>query len=105
MSQINEIKCPVCGKWNKWTGKIDEKCPACHAYFDPGRFQYAEENRISTETNLKNSYLVISENDDPVVQMGKQFLNWLRWTTFYGISVVFFIIAFMIILFGLLFLI
>ncbi|BAU54027.1 hypothetical protein [Mucilaginibacter gotjawali] len=105
MSQVSEIKCPVCGKWSKWTGKIDETCPYCQAHLDPGRFRYAEDKRINTETNLKNSYLVISETDDPVVQMGKQFVNWLRWTTFYGVSVVFFIIAILLILFGLIFLI
>ncbi|WP_295671667.1 hypothetical protein [uncultured Mucilaginibacter sp.] len=105
MSQVSEIKCPVCGEWSKWTSKIDEKCPHCHSYLDPGRLQYAEDKKINAEANFKNSYLVISETDDPIVQMGKQFANWLRWTTFYGISVVFFIIAIMLILFGLVFLI
>jgi endogenous inhibitor of DNA gyrase (YacG/DUF329 family) len=101
MSQVNEIKCPVCGEWSKWTSKIDERCPNCHEYLDAGRFRYAEEKRINAESNRKNSYLIIKDTDDPVVQMFKQFVNWLRWTTFYGISAIYFVIAIMIIVFGL----
>ena len=101
MSQVNEIKCPACGKWSNWTTKIDERCPHCDAQYDAGRFKYAEENRIHAEKIKKDSYLIISDDDDPVVQMGKQFVNWLRWTTFYGISIIYFGIAIMIILYGL----
>ena len=101
MSQVSEIKCSVCGKWSKWTSKVDERCPNCNAHLDPGRLQYAEQNRINAETNRKNSYLVIKESDDPVVQMFKQFTNWLMWTTFYGISVIYFVIVIMVVVFGL----
>jgi len=101
MSQISEIKCPVCGEWSKWTGKMDERCPHCNAHLDPGRLQYAAEKRINTERSTNNSYLVIKDTDDPVVQMLKQFIGWLRWGTFYGISVIFIIIAVMVILYGL----
>ena len=101
MSQISEIKCHSCGQWSNWTSRIDEKCPHCGAYLDPGRLQYAEENRVNMERNRKNSYLVINKDDDPIVQMGKQFVNWLRWTTFYGISVIYVIIALMVIVYGL----
>jgi len=101
MSQISEIKCPVCGQWSEWTGKVDEKCPHCHAYLDHGRFHYAEERRINTARNRENSYLVIKETDDPIMQMGKQFINWLRWATFFGISVIYFVIAIAVVLFGL----
>jgi len=101
MSQVSEIKCPTCGEWSSWTGKVDEKCPNCATHYDAGRLQYAEENRIKAETNRKNSYLVIKDTDDPIVHMFKQFVNWLRWATFYGISVVYFIIAIMVIVYGL----
>ena len=101
MSQISEIKCPVCGKWSKWTTKVDEKCPHCHSYFDAGRLKYAEENRVKTENARANSYLIIKDTDDPIVQMFKQFLNWLRWATFYGISVIYFVIAIVVVLYGL----
>jgi len=101
MSQISEIKCPGCGKWSEGTGKIDEKCPHCGAYYNPGRVHYAEQTRINTARNKENSYLLIKDTDDPLVNMGKQFLNWLRWTTFYGISVIYFVIALMVVVFGL----
>lgn len=101
MSQVSEVKCPVCGKWSNWTGKIDERCPNCHAQLNPARVQYEEEKRINTEKAKKDSYFIIKDTDDTIVQMGKQFINWLRWGAFYGISVIYFVIAFMIIVFGL----
>jgi hypothetical protein len=101
MSQISEIKCPSCGKWSEWTGKIDEKCPHCGAHFEPGRMQYAEQTKLNTEKVRKNSYLVINKTDDPIVQMFKQFVNWLRWATFFGISVIYVVIAVMVIVYGL----
>jgi hypothetical protein len=101
MSQVSEIKCPVCGQWCEWTGKIDERCPNCDAHLNRERFLYEQERIINTERNKKSSYLVIKDTDDPVVQMGKQFINWLRWTTFYGISVIYFLIALMVVLYGL----
>jgi predicted amidophosphoribosyltransferase len=101
MSQISEIKCPVCEKWCNWTGKIDEKCPNCGAHLNPARFQYEEERRVNTERNRENNFLVIKDTEDPIVQMLKQFINWLGWTTFYGISVIYFVIAIMVILYGL----
>jgi hypothetical protein len=101
MSQISEIKCPSCEKWSKWNGKIDEKCPHCNAYLDPGRVIYAEQAKLHAEKIKKNSYLVINKNDDPIVQMFKQFVNWLRWATFFGISVIYVVIAVMVIIYGL----
>ena len=101
MDQLSEMKCPACGKWCKWTSKIDEKCPNCGAYLDHGRLLYADQQRVHTEREKNNSYLVIKENEDPVVQMLKQFINWLRWGTFYGISVIYCVIAVMVILYGL----
>lgn len=100
MSQVNEIKCPVCGKWSNWTGKINETCPHCGAQLDPEHFKYAEETRMRTEQTKKGSYLIIKDTDDTIVQMGKQFVNWLRWGTFYGIAVIYFFIAAMILIFG-----
>jgi len=101
MSQESEIKCPACGKWSKWTNKIDETCPYCGAYLDAPRLQYAEENRLNTEKVRRDSYLVINETDDPIVQMFKQFVNWLRWATFFGISVIYFVIVIVVVLYGL----
>jgi len=78
-----------------------KRCPNCDAYLEPGRFLYAEEKKINKESARKNSYLLIKETDDPVVQMLKQFVNWVRWTTFYGISVIYFVIAILVVLYGL----
>jgi len=104
MSQVSEVKCLSCGEWSKSTNKMDETCPHCHQYLNPERVHYTETNRINAELNKKNSYLVINDQDDPLVQMFKGFVNWLRWTTFYGISVMFFIVGIIVILFGLAFL-
>ncbi len=101
MSQVSEIKCPVCGKWSNWTGKVDETCPNCNAHLDPGHLQYAEERKRNAESIKKDSYLIVKDTDDTIVQMGKQFIGWLKWGTFYGISVIYFFIAFMIVVFGL----
>lgn len=101
MSQLSEIKCPVCGKWCEWTSKIDEKCPHCGALLDPRRFRYAEERRINIERDKENSDLFLKDTQDPILLMLKQFINWLRWTTFYGVSVIVFIIVIMIVVYGL----
>ena len=101
MSEVSEIKCPACGKWSNWTGKIDERCPHCNAHLDATRYKYAEEQRITAERMYKAGVLDIKDTDDPIIQMFKQFINWLLWTTFYGISVIYFVIAIMIVLYGL----
>ena len=101
MSQVSEIKCPVCGKWSNGTGRIDEKCPNCNAQRNPERLLYEEEKKINTERAQKDSYFMVKDTDDTIVVMAKQFINWLRWGTFYGLSVIYFFIAFMIIVFGL----
>jgi hypothetical protein len=100
MSQKSEIKCSNCGKWSVWTGKMDEKCPDCGAYLDPGRYHYAEEHKITYEKNRKSGYLVIHKTDDPIIKILKEFTNWLRWGTFYGISIIYIVIAIAIILYG-----
>ncbi len=100
MNQV-ETKCPVCGKWSSGTGKIGARCPHCDAQFDPMRVQYAEAKRLNAEMTVKDSYLIIKDSDDTIVQMSKEFINFIRWTTFYGISIVYFFIAAMIIIFGL----
>lgn len=101
MSQVSEMKCPVCGKWCNWTSKIDARCPNCNAQLHSARYKYEEERRMNTERIKTTGYLIVKDSDDPVVQMVKQFINWLRWTTFYGVSIIFFFVAFMIVVFGL----
>jgi len=101
MSQKSEIKCPNCGQWSVWLGNRDAKCPHCGAYLDPGRYQHAEEQKITYEKNRKAGYLVIHKTDDPIIKILKEFVNWIRWGTFYGISIIYVVIAVMIILYGL----
>ena len=101
MSQVSEIKCPSCGKWSTWTGKVGNACPYCHAHFNPARLEYEEQRKLTTERNKENSYLIIKPTDDPLVQMFKQFVNWLRWGTFYGISVIYVLIGIVVVLYGL----
>jgi hypothetical protein len=101
MDQLSEMKCPACGNWSGWTSKIDAQCPHCQAYFTPRRMQYEEEKRLKTEQLRKNSYLIVKEDDDPLVSMAKETINWLRWATFYGISVMYFFIAIIVVLYGL----
>lgn len=101
MSQVSEIKCPNCGKWSQWTGKIEATCPHCGAHLEPGRMHYAEEQKIIRERNRNDGFMAIKKDDDPVVRLFKEFVSWLRWTTFYGISVIYIVIAVMVILYGL----
>jgi hypothetical protein len=100
MSQISEVKCANCGQWSTWTGKVGERCPHCNQYLEPGRVLYAEEKRLITERNRDAGYLVIHENDDPIIKILKEFVNWIRWGTFYGISVIYIVIAIAIVLYG-----
>jgi len=98
---VSEIKCPNCGKWSNWNGKSEETCPHCGQHLDPGRFRYAEEQKVIYHRNRQNGFMAIKGDDDPVIKIFKEMVNWVRWTTFYGISVIYIIIAVMVILYGL----
>lgn len=56
---------------------------------------------MNAERDKKNSELFLKDTNDPILLMIKQFILWLRWTTFYGVSVIVFIVAIMIVLYGL----
>lgn len=101
MSQINEIKCRNCGHWVTWNCRIDDKCPNCGAYLEPERYLHAEERKIAEEHKRTSGYLVIKDTDDNLTQIFKEFVNWLRWGTFYGISIIYVIIAIAVVLYGL----
>jgi len=98
---VDEIKCPHCGQWSNWTSKIEETCPHCGEHLDPGRFHYAEEQKVIYARNRKDGFMVIKGDDDPIIKILKEIVNWVRWTTFYGISVIYIVIAVMVILYGL----
>jgi hypothetical protein len=98
---VDEIKCPHCGKWSNRAGTIDERCPYCDHHLEPGRFRYAEEQKMMAQRNRQEGFMVIKKDDDPIVKILKEIVNWVRWTTFYGISVIYIIIAVIVILYGL----
>lgn len=100
MSNISEIKCPKCGQWNPWTDKEDDKCAGCGNYLEPDRHRHAEEVKVQ---DSKMNYLVIKETDENLVQLGKIFINGLRWGSYLGAVVFFLFIAAMIVVFGLIF--
>ncbi len=98
---VDEIKCPHCGKWSNWTGAINETCPHCGHHLDPDRFRNAEEQKTIYARNRNDGFMAIKRDDDPIIKILKEIVNWVRWTTFYGISVVYIIIAVMVIIYGL----
>jgi hypothetical protein len=98
---VYEIKCPHCGKWGVWNGNIDDKCIHCGRYLEEHRFLYAQQKRTDEANKRKTDYLRVKSSDDNLVATLKQFVNWIRWGTIYGVSVVFFIIIFMVIVYGL----
>ncbi|HVV56507.1 MAG TPA: hypothetical protein VHC47_14325 [Mucilaginibacter sp.] len=98
---LNEIKCPHCGHWVTWHSHIDERCPNCGEYLEKDRFLHAQAKKADEESKRASGYLVISESDDTIVQIFKEFVNWLRWGTFFGISVIYFVIAIAVVIYGL----
>ena len=100
MSEISEIKCPSCGQWNAWTDKDDDKCASCGEYLEPERYVRAEKTKIQ---DAKMNYLVINETDENIVQIGKIFVNGLRFGSYLGAAVFFVFITALIVVFGFIF--
>lgn len=100
MSNQSEIKCPSCGQWNPWTNKVDDKCAGCGNLLEPQRYKQEEERRIQ---DGKMNYIVINESDENIVQLGKIFVNALRWGSYLGAVLFFLGITAMIVVFGLVF--
>ncbi len=100
MSQLSIIKCPSCGQWSNRAGKDDDKCEKCGAYLEPERFLRSEEHRIE-EDQRKDNYLVVKESDETIVQLGKLFINAMRWGSYFGAVLFFIAITVMLVIFGL----
>ena|SRR3569833_592471 len=98
---VYEIKCPHCARWGVRNGQMDDKCIYCGRYLEEERFFHARQKIADDANKRENDYFKIKSTDDTIVETFKQFVNWIRWGTIYGVSVIFFIIVFMIILYGL----
>jgi hypothetical protein len=101
MSQVSLIKCPHCVKWGQWTGKVDEKCQYCNEYLDPERLQYTTERVQYEENRKKSDFLVVKDSDETIVQIFKIFLTPIRTATYYGVGLIFLVVALMLVVFGL----
>jgi hypothetical protein len=100
MSQVSEVKCPVCGQWNKSTGRVDETCKACGGYLEPERFAHNQEVKIA-EAGNGNYYLTIKDTDETIVQIFKMFINSIRWSAYYVAMLFFIIMVIILAIFGL----
>jgi hypothetical protein len=102
MSQISEIKCPHCGKWNQWTGKVDAKCANCGEYIEPARFVHDSEKKLTEDTNKKKDFYVLRDSDETITQLFKMFVNSFRFGSYYVMLLFVIFIAVLITIFGLL---
>ena len=100
MSQLNIVKCPKCEQWGNRAGKDDDKCEHCGEYLEPARFVHAEEVRVE-EDKRKDNYLVLKDSDETIVQLGKLFVNAMRWGSYFGAVLFFIAITVMLVIFGL----
>ena len=85
MSKSSEIKCPHCGQWTTWTGKIDDTCKDCTGILDPHRYSAAAERHLKkTENPKKAHFFAPGPNDGPVTRELKGFVNAMGWIVFYS---------------------
>lgn len=82
MSQVREIKCPHCGEWTMWAGKVDDRCLYCDGFLEPQRFSREVEKKVNLELLKENDYLFIKPSDGPFIRWIKKSLNSLRWVAF-----------------------
>jgi hypothetical protein len=90
MAQVREIKCPHCGEWTLWDGRIDDRCFNCDSFLEPRRFSREVEKKIRREVIKENDYFFIKPTDGPLKSQLKSFLNAVRWIAFY-LQIVFFV--------------
>jgi predicted RNA-binding Zn-ribbon protein involved in translation (DUF1610 family) len=102
MSQVSEIKCPHCGEWSQWTGKVDAKCVSCGQYIEPVRFVHDSEKKLAEDTNKKKDFYVLRDSDETITQLFKMFVNSFRFGSYYVMLLFVIFIAVLITIFGLL---
>jgi len=101
MSQVSEIKCPHCGQWGQWNSKIDETCAHCTAYLDPVRLSQEKERVFYEQNRKKSDFLIVKESDETIVQIFKIFMTPIRTATYYGVGLIFVVVAILLVVFGL----
>src|ERR1700709_667804 len=63
LSQVREIKCPHCGEWTMWAGKVDDRCLYCDGFLEPQRFSREVEKKVNLELLKENDYLFVKPGD------------------------------------------
>ena len=101
MSQIREIKCPNCGKWTMWDGKVDDRCLYCNEFLEPDRFSREVENKINDELLKEYDYFFIKPTDGPIKRGIKRFFNSFRWLVYYAQILVFLFVTLILVLISL----
>src|SRR5260370_21825961 len=97
MDKVSEIKCPSCGKWTLFTGKVGDKCVHCGELLEPGRFSREAEKKIAKGRIKKaDRYFVLKPTDGPIQRELKLFSNNMLWG-FYYLEIAFFILITVII--------
>ncbi|HVW98344.1 MAG TPA: hypothetical protein VHA56_20425 [Mucilaginibacter sp.] len=96
MSQVKEIKCPHCGKWTLWEGRIDDRCLYCDGFLETRQFSYEVEQRARRQAMREDDYFFVRPGDGLLKRWGKRILNTLRWWTIF-MQVAFFVIVTIII--------
>ena|ERR1700739_3724968 len=80
---VREIKCPHCGEWTMWEGKIDDRCINCGEFLEPRRFSREVEKKINRDLKKENDYFAIKRTDSELTRLIKSLLNSLRWGAYY----------------------
>ena len=96
MSQVREIKCPHCGQWTMWDGKIDDRCLHCDGFLETRQFSRDVERKIRDDARREKSILIIRPEDGLLKRLGKRLLNALRWWTII-MQILFFVVVTIII--------
>ena len=99
MTQIREIKCPHCGEWTMWKGKVEDRCFFCDGFLEPQRFSREVEKKVNRELLKEDDYLFIKPGDGPIKRAAKESINSIRWLAFYAqIAFFVFVTAILVIL-------
>jgi len=85
MNGTSEIKCPHCGTWTTWHGRVDDKCTSCGGYLDPHRYSHAIAKSTKKTKNPKAAdFFPIKKSDGPLTRELKGFVNAFGWIVFYS---------------------